>query len=295
MSLRETFRHAALNGLAVADYLMAKESQISQRKIVQVVNFHHLYEAEKESFRAFLTWFHHRYQVVSYSEAVDRIANNTIDQAYGAITFDDGLKSIVTAGRIMKEFDVSATFFVCPEITGETNPARLRHFCKQARMSYESDEFATWEELETLKQQNHEIGNHTFGHLELAKLSVGETVNQIMKAQERLISRLGETKHFAWPFGTYGTFGNHSAAAAIEAGFTSIGSGERGAHGLHEADDSLTADNSNQNVCVRRDNMEARWPLGHKKYFLTRNASRPVLSEQWWPSEWQLTHTSINK
>ena len=285
MSLRDTMRHGALTGLGLTDSIFGREQKISQRRIVQVANFHHMYDYEHESFRKFLTWFRSRYQVVSYSEAVSRIKSNEIDAAYGAITFDDGLKSNVDAGRILSEFDISAAFFVCPEIVGETKPEPLRKFCQKALMSFESDEFVSWDDLQNLKKQNHEVGNHTYSHPQLANLSLDQAVEEVTIAQDVLTQKLGDIKHFAWPFGRFDRLGSEVASALLNIGFESIGSGERGAHGKIESgsDQDIFSDR----LCVRRDNLEARWPLTHIKHFMTRNSGRPVFQNQWWPSDWQ--------
>ena len=285
MTIRDKIRHGLLNGLALRDALLNSQASVPSKKIVQVINLHHMYDYETDSFRRFLEWFSETYCVVSYAEAVDRIQRGKIDKAYGAITFDDGLKSNVVAGEILKEFGISATFFVCPEIIGENDPRLLREFCVRSRMSYESDEFVNWSEIEKLKDQNHEIGNHTYGHLELARLSIPEVTEEILKAQKVLVDRLGETKHFSWPFGRFDNLGVQAAAVVRDAGFRSVASGERGSHGPSSAEPE---DACQQLICVRRDNLEARWPLAHLKYFLCRNSNRPVSRMQWWPLDWNL-------
>lgn len=289
-AIRQLARHGVLSSLAAVDAVLSREKLIGEQKIVQVVNFHHLYAREQDPFRKFLKWFKENYQVVSYSEAAERIITGQIDGAYGAITFDDGLKSIVEAGKILAEFDISAAFFVCPSIVGETDPTRLRQFCDQAKMYYESDEFANWSELAELKRLKHEIGNHTFTHPELAAKSIDVVNEEISNAQQVLVRELGDTRHFAWPLGKFNNLGQSAAQALSNFNFSSIASGERGAHILEPMDPNCMT-----LPCIRRDNLEARWPLSHLRYFLIRNALSPVKREQWWLNGWDISKNTIQK
>lgn len=283
VSIREALRHCALNGLAAVDSIRNRESQIASSKVVQVVNFHHMYDYEEEAFRNFLDWFGKRYNVISYSQAVERVHSGNIDAAYGAITFDDGLKSVVSAGNILKEFGYSATFFVCSGIIGETCPKRLRTFCENALMVYESDEFLSWEDIESLLNQGHEIGNHTVSHPKLSELTADQVHEEIDGAQELLSQRLGRIDHFAWPFGSFELLGQSAVEYLLGAGYVSIGSGVRGSHAPHtETVQDIPL------VCMRRDNVESRWPLGHVKHFLINNANQPIGHQQWWPQEWNI-------
>ena len=286
MSFRSTMRHGVLSSLSAIDRLARREDQLSQRRVVQVVNFHHMYPREVKSFRRFLEWFSSHYEVVPYSQATASIQAGNVDKSYGAITFDDGLKSIVTAGKVLAEHNISATFFVCPSIVGEVSPNRLREFCVSARMDYESDEFVSWSDIDVLKNQHHEIGNHTHSHKEIALLNESEIVEELSKAQELLTEKVGAIKHFAWPFGRFENLGQDALQPLLNAGFTSIASGERGAHGnFQQTEDKLP-------LCIRRDNVEARWPLGHIKYFLIRNAINPIGCKNWWPDGWNIDSQS---
>lgn len=281
MSIRQLTRHCVLSSLAAIDSIRGRDKEISQKQIVQVVNFHHLYDYEADKFRAFLNWFVAHYHPITYSEAVRKVQSTSLDKAYGAITFDDGLKSITRAGKILAEFDVSAAFFVCPGIIGETEPAKLRQFCVDARMDYESDEFVNWDDVELLLNQNHEIGSHTTRHSMLSNASSQQLVDELSGSKSLLERRIGAINHFAWPFGTFETFGKTAAQAFLQTSYKSCGSGVRGAHGpIGKTELPIP--------CLRRDNAEARWPLEHIKYFLIRNANNPVGLDSWWPQEWQV-------
>ena len=278
---RRTARHFALDGLSLWDSVLRKERALSARRVVQVMMFHHVYPQEEAAFSKFLQWYKKHYHVISYTEAVDRVQSGDIDRAYGAITFDDGLKSTVKAARIMKEQEVPGCFFVCPGIVGQTDPVALRRFCESRQMLYESDEFVSWEDLEQMKSLGHEIGSHTVTHPNLAAVSVDVATEELQRSREILSTRFGKVDHFAWPYGTFDFLGIAAAKLVLEAGYTSCASGHRGTHAAHTGPPL-------EFPCLRRDNLEANWPLRHIRHFLLRNAEHPISPSDWWPAEWQM-------
>jgi peptidoglycan/xylan/chitin deacetylase (PgdA/CDA1 family) len=279
-----------LDGLSIADSISGRENRLQEKKVLQIVMFHHIYDHEEAAFAEFLRWFTKLYHVISYSEAVARVTTGNIDRPYGAITFDDGLKSIVPAAKIMSDVGVSGCFFVCPGIVGETDPATLRKFCVDTRMDYESDEFANWDELQRLRDLGHEIGSHTVHHPEMNTLSTTEIVNELGESRDTLISRFGSVEHFAWPYGAIPYFPAEAVSLVQQAGYASCASGLRGSHAAHQQDQLPMP-------CLRRDNMEANWPLRHIKHFLLANAAAPVPPSNWWPADWAIppknNHTPV--
>ena len=279
--IRRLLRHQLLNAIVAIDKIAKRERLIQDRKIVQVVNFHHLYEREEEPFRKFLQWLGQHYQIISYTDAVQRIVSGDIDRPYAAITFDDGLESNFAAAEILKQQGISATFFVCPEIIGVTEEDKLSRYCQSARMFYESNRFVSWAELDQMIQDGHEVGCHTMTHPVFNGLSADRVDFEIQRATEILADRFGDIKHFSWPLGRFDHLGIANAASVVDAGFMAVASGHRGAHGRHQLV-------SVPFPCIRRDNLEARWPLSHIKHFLIGNAVRPIMPKQWWPENWQI-------
>lgn len=107
-----------------------------------------------------------------------------IINAKGILTFDGVYKSVYQNKDIVKD----AILFVMGDYVGKTNCFdKDRHY-------YE--EFCTWAEIETLvKENNCELGWHTWSHRDLTKLSDKELEHEITPPIPM--------RHFAYPYGIY--------------------------------------------------------------------------------------------
>ncbi|MHC5004068.1 MAG: polysaccharide deacetylase family protein, partial [Planctomycetota bacterium] len=215
---------------------------------------------------------------IGYGEAVRRIESGQIDEPAIVISFDDGQRSCLQAARIMKEFGISACFFVCPSLVGVTDYHRIRHFCAE-RLEIAPVPFLSWDEVEQLVADGHEIGSHTWDHPDLAGLPEAEVDERIERARDMLDERLGRApRHFAWPYGGFEHFSAHAARAVFRAGHASCASGVRGAH-----EPGATVPRP---PCLRRDHVMASWPLSHCLYLLARSVEQHSTDAGAWPDGW---------
>lgn len=128
-----------------------------------------------------------------------------------SLTFDDGWACQFRYARpILASFGMRATFFVNSNLIGGAD-----------RM--------TWEDLEALASDGHEIGGHTLDHPDLSSLERDEARRQVCDDREALVARGFPARSFAYPGGAY-----DSAVAAIvrECGYESA----RAAWGLRNLD-----------------------------------------------------------
>ena len=111
------------------------------------------------------------------------ISQNDIELPRIAITFDDGPSAKCT-GRLLdglKERNVKATFFLIGE-NAEKNPDLVRR----------------------IDEEGHLIGNHTYHHVEITKLSDAEAEKEIQDTDDVVYSIIG--KHIEYirpPFGAW--------------------------------------------------------------------------------------------
>lgn len=102
-------------------------------------------------------------------------------QKLAALTFDDGPESIVTPQilDILDDYDIKATFFVLGQ-----NAARFEDVLKD------------------IYDRGHEIGNHSWSHKYLPKISKSSKENEILKTEQLLVDVLGDyTSIFRPPYG----------------------------------------------------------------------------------------------
>ncbi|WP_175552241.1 polysaccharide deacetylase family protein [Seinonella peptonophila] len=143
------------------------------------------------------TWTHHAYYQQAYESEVRTPQIQQIDwhKRYPsevilkgpssvrsvALTFDDGPDQTWTPqiANILGKFKVQATFFVLGSQV-KANPSILRH----------------------LDQQGHEIGNHTWDHPLLTKISTAEVKRQIQQTDQIIHQVIGkQTRLFRPPYG----------------------------------------------------------------------------------------------
>lgn len=99
-----------------------------------------------------------------------------------AITFDDGPATHTTQLLdILKKHDVKATFFVLGKSAKVQKNTLLRAY-----------------------KEGHQIGNHSWDHKDLKKLSDEEIVNQIIKTNDVILNITGEEVNVMRP--PYGSF-----------------------------------------------------------------------------------------
>lgn len=277
-SPRESVRHLALYGLAGARRMMHPRHDPARNRVHHLY-LHHVLPDEEAQFRTLIRSLAAHYTFIGYSESVARVRGvGKIDRPYLAISFDDGLRCCARAARILDEFGVSACFFVNPSIIGETRYPVIRTFSRD-RLELPPVEFMSWRELEALRALGHEVGNHTFGHVDLARCSIPEIEEQIGGSFQLLRNRLGDTVHFSWPYGRFTHFSAAAAAAVFKAGAHSCASAERGCHVTAHSGDPA-------GLCIRREKITATWPLSHVRYFLARSAAGATAKDNGWPAAW---------
>jgi peptidoglycan/xylan/chitin deacetylase (PgdA/CDA1 family) len=271
-SARSTARGAALRALSAAQRLTGQQRSALRRPRVHFLLLHHLFPDEEAGFRRILDWLTATgHSFVSYSRAVEIVADGKIDRPYVALTFDDGAASSATAGRILAEYDARAIFFLNGETIGETDAAKTAAFCAEHGMPHYR--FLSWQDAEWLIEIGHEIGDHTYGHLMLAGATAQQVSEELNRGRELLASRLGPISHFAWPHGNWQHFTVEARDAVFAAGYATCASAVRGAHVVPAGDTRF---------CIRRDNVRAGDPLDDVAYLMSRSARGASADSNLW-------------
>ena len=118
-----------------------------------------------------------------------RMMHFKIDRPIVSISFDDFPKSVMKAALpMLDEFDWKATFYVAAGLENITNHLGL-HYSRH--------------DLVKLRNEGHEIGCHTYHHLNIAELSARRVSEQIL-SNAKGMKALGHNEKmgtFAYPFG----------------------------------------------------------------------------------------------
>jgi peptidoglycan/xylan/chitin deacetylase (PgdA/CDA1 family) len=274
--IRAALRNMAMTCLHAKAVLTSELTALNQNR-VQILMFHDLCPEDEGRFGALIDELSVDHAFTTYSDAVKRIYTGVMEKPYVTFSFDDGFESASKAAAILDRYGIKGCFFVCPSILTERNCSKVDEFCRW-RLHTNPKAFLTWRGVEKLKAQGHEIGNHTLNHLRLSELDGDALEYEIGNSAEVLKRRLGDVKHFAWPYGRFSHFSSDAAKVVLRAGAVSAASGERGCHSGSSGDSLL---------CLRRDNIDLQWPWAHIQYFLAHNAaSRRISSGSTWPSDW---------
>ena len=126
-----------------------------------------------------------------------------------AVTFDDGLRSVVCWGApVLAEMDIPWTMFVT------TDWADGDGWC---------DDLLTWDEVRDLAAAGVTIGSHSAAHPDFALLDPAAAADDINRSAQRFLEELGEVPaDFAIPLGTSRNWTPAAHDAALAAGHVRI-------------------------------------------------------------------------
>lgn len=262
-TFKGNIRKLALDFLSVG--IRKRKKKLSP--CIQFVLFHHLFSDEVDGVELLFERLSEEYEFISFSDAVEKIHTNEIDKPYLCFTSDDGFKNNLRAVEFFARFDIKCCFFVCPNMIGEKNFHIIKRF-NQNRLNLPPIEYLDWNDINYILKQGHEVGGHTQNHLRLSECNNNQLSTELNGSFEMLKSKIGDVKHFAWPYGLFKDISVQARKMVFEAGYISCASGERGVH-IPVSDLSQLKDISN--VCIRRDNFEFNWSSNHLLYFLKKN------------------------
>lgn len=246
---------------------------------IQFIYGHHVLDDEVGNFKYVISNLKKEYEFISYSDAVNKILNGSIDKPFISISFDDGLKNCIRIGKILAEYEISACFFICPGVIGNQDSKTLRKF--SSRLNLPVSRVLSWEDVNTLQSLGHEIGGHTYSHCNLAEVSQDRMEKEIAKTFDVLKEKVSSPIHFAWPYGRFRHFTERAAELVFETGFDSCASAVRGCH-------SVVHDGPKSQLCIRRDHFVATRPIRNLRVFLALNALSPWRQKDSWPEQWSV-------
>ncbi len=242
-----------------APFVRRMSRKVARLPHVRLGYYHYVFPDQERGFERQLRYFLNHYRFISYSEAVQRIVEDRIDDRYFALSFDDGFENNArVAAPVLDRYNIKAMFFVVTDfIASKGDAARAEKFSR-SRFDHEPLRNMTFDDLRALRAAGHEIGSHTVSHRRLSQLPHDELRLEIRESKRLLESELGAVvDHIAYPYGTASDFSSLVDSEVRGAGYLSCSSGIRGAN---------TAA-----TCVfdlHRDQLMADWPLSHIDFFM---------------------------
>ncbi len=275
---RNIFRSLALDALSLTNSFFYN-SKVLKTPRIQFLYFHHVFEDEAQNFERFVEILAEHHTFISHTEAVQRVLNGAIDKAYISWSSDDGFKNNLKAAEILNDFDAKAIFYLNPVSIGIKSIGQAKEFCAQ-RLYMPPIEFMDWNDVDSLLKQGHEIGSHSMEHRNMGTMNPEEVEHDLLESKRILTGRCGDISHFAYPFGRYTDFTKTAFDLVFKAGYQSCASAKRGCHYTHQRKTMP------EELLIRRDQINANWPLTHLKYVVSRGARGIVSKTNTLPSEW---------
>lgn len=227
---------------------------------VRIVHYHYVFDDEREGFARQLDFLAREYQPVSLGEAVERLREGRVEGREIAVTFDDGFRNqLRNAAPLLAERGFRACFFLITGLVGANRP-EVERLCRERLHLPAAVEPLTWDDAAALLELGHEVGSHTRSHPDLSRLAPAELGDELVASREALERRLGRpVEHLSAPYGDRERFSAVISAAAYGAGYASCATAQRGRN--TSAEDLFA---------LRRDHLEAGWPVAHVRHFLSR-------------------------
>jgi peptidoglycan/xylan/chitin deacetylase (PgdA/CDA1 family) len=232
---------------------------------VQFVYLHHIFEDEIEIFDNLIFDLKKIYEIIPFSEAVNRVHINSIDRPYLAFSSDDGFKSNLNAHKVFLKHNISACFFLCTDFIGLDNYNRIKEICEN-KFHLPPIEFLNKKDIKLLIKQGHEIGSHTTNHSNLKTLNYKNLNSTIKDSFAYLKNLIGFVKHFSFPYGTSSHFPYEARSIVNNAGYVSCVSAIRGCH-LKQKN---KPDNASEMI-IKRDILNVNYNFKHVLYFMVKN------------------------
>jgi peptidoglycan/xylan/chitin deacetylase (PgdA/CDA1 family) len=101
-----------------------------------------------------------------------------------SLTFDDGDADNFASAAVLKQSGLNATWYVPSGLVGTPG-------------------YMTWDQLEMLSADGHEIGGHSLDHINIDGLDPQELRRQVCDDRQALQAHGFETLSFAYPYGGY--------------------------------------------------------------------------------------------
>lgn len=276
-TLRSVARKLALDGLSIKTKLASSQHFFNKPR-VHFLYFHHIFKDEEQAFDQLLYRLSKNHTFISHTEAVEKLQSGKVDRPYISFSSDDGFKNNLKAAEILNKYDAKCCFFVNPNSIGLNDYEKIKAFCAK-RLHFPPTEFMTWDDLETLKKQGHEIGNHTMDHIKISETPLEQVEEDMELSFDVFKTKIGGVQHFAYPYGRYFHFNAQAHDLVFKAGYESCSSAERGCHVTNQAI-------GQKELFIRREHMVLDWNLDHIMYFILNSSKKADPANNYLPANY---------
>jgi peptidoglycan/xylan/chitin deacetylase (PgdA/CDA1 family) len=234
-------------------------------RFLRPVYCHYVFDDQRDKFEQVIVWLKSIGTFVNTDTCIDMLeGNREIDGRYFHLSFDDGLRNVLTnALPILRKHAVPAILFV-PSALVSADWTTAREYCLRTEISESVIEMATWEDLREAVAAGVEVGSHTRTHARLSAISCNTALleDEVGGSKREIEEGLGvECKYFSWPFGRLSDADSQSLEMTREAGYRACFGAFRG---------SVIARQTSRHG-IPRHYFEVQWPIAHIRHFARGN------------------------
>ena len=131
-----------------------------------------------------------------------------------AVTFDDGLRSLLKGVDVLERHQIPATIFLITNYVGRDNnwPSQPKHVQREAMLD--------WSDVADLSNRGFSFGAHSATHSQLAQLPDHQLSDEIRECRSVIESRTHRPCNlFAYPYGGVSSMVRDRVESAYDAGF----------------------------------------------------------------------------
>lgn len=199
------FKQAMKRGAVAARRLLPRPDPSTRRVVLCYHSVHptrSFLTTRPELFDRHLQWLAEHCRITSLVELVGGPRPNDDDRPVVAITFDDGYEDNHSyALPILLKRGATATFFLTAGFL-ERDERVLHRLRDLLGAAPEEIVPLDWSQARELQASGMDIGSHTYGHPNLARLSPAEAREELQTSKQVIGDRLGSSVAlFAYPFG----------------------------------------------------------------------------------------------
>ena len=198
MNVRTLARYAGVEALSLVAAAKRYPNLLEPR--VHFVYLHSLPSGRELEFERLVGWIAQTHDLVSYSDAVALLqGGEDSSRPVACFSTDDAFRSSLRVAEILEQYGTRICIFAPTDLIGVDSSAAVEAFFGTP----EGIEPAvlSWDDLSRLVARGHEVGSHTVSHRNLGESPVDVVRSELERSRDVLSERLGQGKHFAWPYG----------------------------------------------------------------------------------------------
>lgn len=175
---------------------------------VVVLCYHSVHPAKSfasvspKEFEDHLSYLRESCDVIPFGQVLEAAKNQYRERPAVAITFDDGYAdNYEYVLPILRRLAIVATFFITTGLV-EEDPDVIQRIRRLRSAPYSEIRPLTWPQIREMHAAGMEVGSHSWGHRNLARLHPDEVEQELRRSKEVLEERLGRPiRLLAYPFG----------------------------------------------------------------------------------------------